>query len=453
MNEDLLQKVTSLAKRRGFIYPSSEIYGGLANAYDFGPYGVELKENVRKLWWQKFIRGREDMFGIDASVIINPKVWESSGHVANFADVMVEDVVNRKRYRADHIIEEYFLKKGIEKKVDGLGTERLQEIIEEEKIKSPDGNELSPARKFSTLFETEIGIVEGGKNKAYLRGEIAQGIFMNYKNILDSIHPKLPFGIGQTGKAYRNEITKGKLTIRTLEFDLMEFEYFYDPEIQNGEELFEVWRKEVYDFAISLGLDSKNLRWRRHEDFELSHYSNHTEDLEYKYPWGFGEMFAIADRTNFDLRNHMEKSGENLQYTYSDGKKIIPFVLEPTFGLSRVITTILIDSYREEEINGETRTFLKFDPKVAPVKFAVFPLIKDEKLTNLAKEIYKKLKNKIDGMIVYDETGSIGKRYRKQDEIGTPNCITIDFESLEDGCVTIRDRDTLKQERVRVENL
>lgn len=454
MSMDLLQKVSSLAKRKGFIYPSSEIYGGMANTYDYGPYGTELKENIKKLWWNRFIRSRSDIYGVDSSIIINPKVWEASGHVANFGDVMVEDTVNRKRYRADHIIEDFFAAKGEDDvKVDGLSAQELNAIIEKEGILSPDGNPLNKARKFNLLFQTEIGIIEGEGSKTYLRGEIAQGLFINFKNIMDSVHPKLPFGIGQAGKAFRNEITKGQFTFRTLEFDLMEFEYFFDPEIQDWNELFEYWKKEMNEFALEVGLDAERLRWRSHEEFELSHYSKRTEDLEYKFPWGFKEMFGCAYRTDFDLANHAEASGQKLVYTYPDGKKVVPHVLEPTFGLSRLITVVLMDAYREETLeNGETRVYLDLAPAIAPVHVAVFPLVKKQELQDLAKKIVDDLR--VQGLVVeYDEAGSVGKRYRKQDEIGTPKCITVDFDSLEDGCVTVRDRNTTEQVRLKIEDL
>jgi glycyl-tRNA synthetase len=451
---DLLQKVSALAKRKGFIYPSSEIYGGMANTYDYGPYGAELKENVKKLWWSKFIRGRDDIFGVDTSIMINPKVWEASGHVANFGDVMVEDTVNRKRYRADHLIEDHFKAKGQDDVVvDGKTADELNQIIIDEGILSPDGNPLNKARKFNLLFQTEIGIIEGEGSKTYLRGEIAQGLFINFKNIMDSVHPKLPFGIGQAGKAFRNEITKGQFTFRTLEFDLMEFEYFFDPAMQDWNELFEYWKKEMYEFALEVGLDSEKLRWRPHEEFELSHYSKRTEDLEYKFPWGFKEMFGCAYRTDFDLANHTAASGQNLVYTYPDGKKVVPHVLEPTFGLSRLITIILVDAYREETLeNGDVRVYLDLNPAIAPVHVAVFPLLKKPELQNLAKQIVEDLRAQ--GLVVeYDEAGSVGKRYRKQDEIGTPKCITVDFDSLEDGCVTVRDRNTTEQVRLKIEEL
>jgi glycyl-tRNA synthetase len=455
-NKLTLEKLTAFAKTRGFIYPSSEIYGGLANTYDFGPYGTALKENIRNLWWKIFIQRRGDIYGIDSSIIINPKIWEASGHVANFGDVMVEDRVTRKRYRADHIIEDFFAKKGEEVKVDGKTAEELQQIIEENGIKSPDGNEMTPARKFNLLFKTEIGIIEGAGAQTYLRGEIAQGLFVNFKNIIESMHPKLPFGIGQAGKAFRNEITKGQLTHRTLEFDLMEFEYFFDPETQDWNELYEYWKAEMEKFVEALGIKRENIRWRRHEEFELSHYSKRTEDIEYNYPWGFKEMFGLAYRTDFDLSNHEKHSGKELKYIYPDGKRVTPHVIEPTFGLSRLVTIMLIDAYEEEEVKAssgetETRIVLRLNNELAPVKVAVLPLMKKNGLAEKAKEIYDSIKR--DFVCEYDESGSIGKRYRRQDEIGTPYCVTIDFDTLEKGTVTVRDRDSMKQEIIKVGDL
>ncbi|KXK10264.1 glycine--tRNA ligase [Candidatus Dojkabacteria bacterium] len=457
-NTNVLDSVSAMAKRRGYIYPSSEIYGGLANTYDFGPYGTELKENVRRLWWDRFVRSRQDMFGIDSSIIINPSVWEASGHVAAFGDIMVEDKVTRKRYRADHIIEDFAETADISedekhelRKVDGKPANELQAIIEKYSIKSPDGNDFTQARKFNQLFETSIGIIEGDKNKAYLRGEIAQGLFINYPNILDSMHPKLPFGIAQAGKAFRNEITKGQFTFRTLEFDLMEFEYFFDPDNQNWNDLFEYWKSEIEDFALSCGIKKDNIRWRPHEEFELSHYSKRTEDLEYNFPWGFKEMFACAYRTDFDLANHSKNSGKDLSYRRDDGSKVIPHVIEPTFGLSRFITILLMDAYREEEINGKKRTVLGLSPKIAPVKAAIFPLQKDEKLLELARNLHKSLLT--DFNCELENKGNIGKMYRRHDEIGTPFCITVDYDSLQDLSVTIRDRDTMQQTRIKLDEV
>ncbi len=449
--QDLFSKVVALAKRRGFIFPSCEIYGGMANTYDYGHYGTLLKENIKQLWFKRFFETRQDMYRIESSIILNSKVWEASGHIETFADVMVEDLENHKRYRADHLIEEHFSKLGQEVVVDGKSAAELQEIIEKEGIVSPDGNKLSEAKKFNLLFETEIGIIEGAGNRAFLRGEIAQGLFLNFKNILDSMSPKLPFGIGQVGKAFRNEITKGQFTFRTLEFDLMEFEYFFDPSKDDWQKLFEYWKSQIFEYALSCGINPDNLRWRKHEEFELSHYSKGTEDLEYKFPWGYKEMFACAYRTDFDLFNHQEKSGQKLNYTYPDGQKLIPHVIEPTFGLSRFMTILLMDTYKQDTQADESREYLALSPAIAPVKVAVFPLVKKEPLQKLAKEILLEFSGQFN--VEYSETGSIGKRYRKQDEIGTPYCITVDFDSLDDGAVTIRDRDTLEQKRIAVDKL
>jgi glycyl-tRNA synthetase len=495
-----LDKITAWAKRRGFVYPSSTIYGGMANVYDFGHYGTILKENLKQAWLKHFVQNRDDIYAIDSSVILNPQVWESSGHTAGFADVMVEDLKTKKRYRADHLIEErlekfneihllvnnfeFWLKQNKKsseeeikmkiaglsnRKVDGMDPDDLQFIMNWFKtnalmkpILSPDNNELNEPRRFNQLFITEVGIIAGEKNKVYLRGEIAQGLFMNFKNIIDSHHPKLPFGIGQVGKAFRNEITPGKFTFRTLEFDLMEFEYFFDPfnEAGNPEsgisdekwnELFEYWKSEMHKFAIKIGLKEENLRWREHEEFERSFYSKRTEDLEYDFPWGFKEMWGIAYRTDYDLKNHQEKSGQDLQYVYGDGKKILPHVVEPTFGLSRLVTVLVFDAYTEEEVNGEIRTVLKFAPQIAPVQVAVFPLLKKDELVGKAKEVYDILKDQF--RTEFDNAGNIGKMYRRQDEIGTPFCVTIDFDTLEQGSVTVRNRDTMQQERVAIAEL
>lgn len=471
-----LEKIVALARRRGFVFPASEVYGGLANTYDFGPYGTQLKENLKNLWWKRYIQDREEVYGIDSTIILKPDIWEASGHTASFADVMVEDKVNHKRSRADHLIEEK-LEKLIKEnkmlegdalaslnlnqeqleafkrgKVDGVGPEVMGVIIKVMQIKSPDGNELSEPKRFNQLFETEIGIIAGEKNKAYLRGEIAQGLFMNFKNILDSMHPKLPFGIGQAGKAFRNEITMGKFTHRTLEFDLMEFEYFFDPKLQKWEELFEMWKADMTDFASQIGLKKENLRWRPHEAFELSHYSSRTEDLEYDFPWGFKEMWGLAYRSDFDLRNHSEKSGKDLSYVYPDGSRVTPHVVEPTFGLSRLVTIMMIDAYDEEEVkDGEMRTVLRFAPNIAPVQVAVFPLIRKDELVGKAQEVFNNLKTKF--RAEFDNAGNIGKMYRRQDEIGTPFCVTIDFDTLETNIVTVRDRDTMKQDKVDISEL
>ncbi len=445
-----VDKIASLAKRRGFVYPSSEIYGGLANAWDFGPYGAQLKRNVADKWWKTFVAQRDDMLGLDASIIVNPKVWEASGHTAGFSDSMVDCRNCKTRTRADHLIDDAL---GIN--VEGKPMDEITKIIRDNKLKCPScgSTDLTDARTFNLLFETHIGIVPEDKSLAYLRGEIAQGIFINFKNVLDSMRVRLPFGIAQQGKAFRNEITKGKFIHRTLEFDLMEFEYFFDADATKWEELYAYWQKVMWQFALDLGLTESNLRWREHEEFERSFYSKMTQDIEYDFPFGFKEMFGLAYRTDYDLKNHIEKSGEKLHYTDPfTQKKIVPHVIEPTFGLSRLIGVILFDAYAEEEVNGSTRTVLKLHPDIAPVKLAIFPLQKDEALVSKTQEIYKKLKDEL-LYVEYDNSGNIGKSYRRQDEIGTPRCVTVDHQTLEDGTVTVRDRDTMKQERVRVESL
>ncbi|MBN1916169.1 glycine--tRNA ligase [Candidatus Dojkabacteria bacterium] len=471
-----LEKITAWAKRRGFIYPSSEIYGGLANNYDFGPYGTELKNNIRDLWWKRFVVNREDMVGIDASIILNSKVWEASGHTESFADVMIDCKNCKNRTRIDHLIEDKFneifneyskqkdykggsvddwivkvMQRG---KVEGLSIQQLKTLLLKYKeiLKCPVCGKFdwTEPRKFNQLFETHIGILEESKSLAYLRGEIAQGLFLNFKNVLDSTRVRLPFGIAQQGKAFRNEITKGQLLHRTLEFDLMEFEYFIRE--KDWKDVYAYWEKEMWQYALDLGIDGQNLRWREHEEFERSHYSKMTKDIEYEYPFGWKEMFGLAYRTDFDLKNHMKNSGQDLNYTDPNtNEKFIPHVVEPTFGLSRLIGILMFEGYNEEEVNGKQRVIFKIDPKIAPVKAAIFPLQKDEKLKNLAREIFEKLRKEFS--CEFDDAGNIGKMYRRQDEIGTPWCVTIDFDSLKDNSATIRDRDTMKQERVKISDL
>lgn len=446
MSEVTLDKIVSLAKRRGFAYQSSEIYGGMANSWDFGPVGTLLKNNLRDSWWKFFVLDPDDMVGIDASIFLSPKVWEASGHVANFTDVMVEDKETHKRYRADHLIEEHFEKNSQEVKVDGKTPEELQQILAIENIKSPEGNDLTDPKRFNLLFETSIGIVEGEKSKAYLRGEIAQGIFVNFKNVLDSTRIQVPFGIAQVGKAFRNEITMGQFLNRTLEFDLMEFEYFIKP--SEWEDAMNFFQEKMTTWSQMIGLNQSNIRWRQHEDFERSHYSNKTLDLEYKYPFGWKELFGLAHRTDYDLKNHMEKSGKDLMYTDPmTHEKYLPHVVEPTFGLSRLVGVVLTDAYWEDKKDDKVRTVLRLDPKIAPYKAAIFPLLANkEELLVKSKELHDMLKDKFS--ISYDGRGNIGKRYLAQDEIGTPFCITIDFQTLDDDTVTVRDRDTTEQIRV-----
>jgi len=453
---DLMDKVIALSKRRGFVFQGSEIYGGLANTYDYGPLGVELLRNIKDLWWKTFVHSKENIYGLDSNILMNPKVWESSGHTASFNDVTLDCKNCNLRTRADHLIEDYFADKGEETKVEGLSSEEIEKIINKEKIKCPSCKkfEWSKPRKFNLLFETHVGIVSGEKSLAYLRGEIAQGMFVNFKNVLDSISPKLPFGLAQSGAAFRNEITLGKFIFRTLQFNLSEFEYFFDPEKEDWEKIFENWRKEMWIWATKiLGLNEDNLRWRKHTDEERSHYSLKTEDVEYKFPFGFKELYGLAYRTDFDLKNHMEKSGVDLRYTDPEnGNKFIPHVIEPTFGMDRSFMAVLVDAYFEDKKNGKERIVLRLKPELAPFKVAIFPLLANKKeLVKKAREIYKNLSYKFN--CAWDDRGNIGKRYFSQDEIGTPWCVTVDFDSLKDDSVTVRDRDTTKQERVSVDKL
>lgn len=443
-----MDDIIALCKRRGYLYPSSDIYGGLANSWDFGHYGVLLKNNIRDAWWRTFVLQRDDMVGLDASIFLNPAVWKASGHVDGFTDSLVDCRNCKFRTRADHLIEDNVK----DTKVEGLSPEKLTEIIHENHIKCPrcGKEDLTDVRRFNLLFETKMGIIEDEKSALYLRGEIAQGIFLNFKNTLNSMRVKLPFGIAQQGKAFRNEITLGRSVFRTMEFDLMEFEYFIHP--SKWEEVFEMWRGQMWEFALSLGLRPEKLRWREHEEFERSHYSKRTMDIEYQFPFGWKEMFGIAYRTDFDLKNHMTHSGKDLRYLdQKTGEKFIPHVVEPTFGLSRLVGIVLEDAYREEEIKDGKRTFLKLSPVLAPVKAAIFPLQKDSKLVEIAHNLYKEMKKEM--VVEFDNAGNIGKMYRRQDEIGTPYCITVDFQSVEDKTATVRNRDTMSQERMDISKI
>ncbi len=438
-----LDSVVALAKRRGFVYPSSDIYGGMANTWDYGHYGTLLKKNIAEKWWRTFVIDKDDMVGIEASIFLNPKVWEASGHVSNFTDALIDCRNCKFRTRADHLIEDSLPNM----KVEGMSVEELTKIIIDNKLKCPKCgiSDFTSARQFNLLFETQIGIIEGDKSHVFLRGEIAQGIFINYKNVLNTMRVKIPFGIAQIGKAFRNEITMGQFVHRTLEFDLMEFEYFIHPD--TWEENFSSFQEQMWDFAKSLGLHENKLRWREHEEHERSHYSKRTADIEYKYPFGYKEMFGIAYRTDFDLSNHSKKSGKDLSYVDpKTQEKYIPHVVEPTFGLSRLLGIILFDAYCEEEINGQTRTVLKLNPSIAPVKAAIFPLQKNSELQKVAQNLYNELRKSF--VVEFDDSGNIGKMYRRQDEIGTPYCVTVDFQTIEDKMVTIRDRDSMNQERI-----
>ncbi len=449
-----LAALTALCKRRGFIFPTSEIYGGLANSYDYGPMGVQLLRNIKNLWWKVFVENRADMYGLDSQILLNPQTWVASGHVESFTDPLVEDKVTHQRYRADHLVKAWLKDQSSAKlkklNVDDLSTKQLAELIKTHNIKSPQGNELTPPKDFNILFETAIGAVAGEKSQVYLRGETAQGIFTNFKQVLNSTRARLPFGIGNIGKSFRNEITKGQFVFRTLEFEQAEIEYFFDPKQQAWQELFKKWQDQMWQFVTqTLGVSSKKLRWRQHTDQERSHYSRDTYDLDYQYPFGWDELWGIAYRTNYDLKQHMNLSGQSLEYIdpYTQ-EKIVPHVIEPAAGINRMLLMVLADAYRQDQ----ERFYLKLKPSLAPTKVAVFPLLKNKpQLVKKAQAVYAQLKDKF--TTSYDERGNIGKRYLYQDEIGTPFCVTIDFDTLEDDAVTLRDRDTTKQERVTLTNL
>jgi len=445
-----MEKIVSLAKRRGFVFPGSDIYGGLANSWDYGPLGVELKNNLRDWWWKRFVQSRRDMVGLDAAILMNPKVWEASGHVSSFNDAMVDCKKCKARHRADHLIENALP----DQKVEGKSPEELSKIIETHKIACPNcgaKGEFTKARKFNLLFQTSIGSVEGDKSTVYLRGEIAQAMFVNFKNVLDTTRIRLPFGIASVGKAFRNEITPGNFIFRTLEFDLMEFEYFIEE--KDWQKWFEFWLAEQQNWLSEIGFSKDNLRVREHDKEELSHYSDRTADIEYQTPMGWKEMFGLAYRTDFDLKNHSKHSGVDLEYMDPEsGKKFTPHVIEPTFGLTRLMLMTMLEFYHEEGEGKDKRVVLKLHPKLAPYKVAVFPLLKNKpELVKKAQEIFDDLSTEF--ATAWDDRGNVGKRYYAQDEIGTPYCITVDFESLEDGRVTVRDRDTTKQERVDIKNL
>lgn len=456
-----MDKIVALAKRRGFIYPGSELYGGLANTYDYGPVGTELLRNIRNFWWDTFVRKRDDIVGLDASLISHQKVWEASGHTAGFADALVDCKNCKTRIRVDHLIEDHYSKKGEDKKVEGLPLEELGKIIEENKdITCPNcgKHEWTKVRKFNLLFPVQLGIVEGDQSLAYLRGETAQGMFINFENVINSTRVKLPFGIAQLGKSFRNEITLGNSVFRTIEFEQGEVEYFFDPKKSNWEELFDEWKVAIWDFAVDkLGILAENLRWRAHTDEERSFYSKKTEDLEYDFPFGFKELWGLAYRTDYDLSQHSQHSNKNLVIVDPhSNEKIKPHVIEPAVGINRLFLMVLSDAYTEEDnpsgASGQSRIVLRIAPRIAPYKVAVFPLLSNKpELVEKAKGIYIDLKQQY--MVVFDDRGNIGKRYLYQDEIGTPWCVTIDFETLVDDAVTVRDRDTAKQERVKIVEL
>ena len=439
-----MDKIVAFCKRRGFVYQSSEIYGGIRSSYDYGPLGVEMKRNIKEEWWRRMVHMREDMVGLDSAIIMHPKVWEASGHTLTFNDMLVESRTSKRRYRADHLIEDAT---GID--AEGLSPEQLTKIIQEDdRVKDPadGGRDFAPVRPFNLMFETYMGPVKTPENLAYLRPETAQGIFVNFKNVLQTTRVKVPFGIAQIGKSFRNEITPGNFIFRTREFEQMEMEFFVEP--GTDEAWHEYWIEERWNWYTNLGLKEENLRHYEHPKEKLSHYSKRTVDLEYNYASvGWSELEGIANRTDFDLKQHTAYSGETLEYfDQATGERYVPYVIEPAVGPDRIMLAFLIDAYTEEEVRGEERTVLKLHPRIAPTKAAVFPLSKKEPVSTVARELYDDLKG--DYRIFYDDSGSIGRRYRRQDEAGTPFCVTVDFDTIEDKQVTIRDRDTLKQERV-----
>lgn len=451
-NKVTMEKIVSLSKSRGFIFPGSEIYGGLANTWDYGPLGVELKNNVKKAWWRKFVQESEHNVGLDAAILMNPTTWVASGHVGGFSDPLMDCKKCKSRFRADKIIEDYAMAKGMDVQgVDGWTNDAMMSFIEEHSIKCPDCGafDYTSIRQFNLMFKTFQGVTEDSKSEIFLRPETAQGIFVNFKNVYRSCRKKVPFGIAQIGKSFRNEITPGNFTFRTREFEQMELEFFCEP--GTDLEWFAYWKNFCHQWLLNLGMTTEKLRTRDHDPEELSHYSNATTDFEYLFPFGWGELWGIADRTDYDLKQHMETSGEDLRYLDQlTNEKYIPYVIEPSLGADRVTLAFLVDAYDEEALeDGSVRNVLRFHPALAPIKAAILPLTK--KLTEEARPVFKELSKKF--MVDFDETGTIGKRYRRQDEIGTPFCITFDYDSLEDGAVTVRHRDSMEQERVKIEAL
>ncbi len=454
-----LEKIVALAKRRGFVFPNSEIYGGLANTYDYGSLGVELLRNIKDLWWRKFVHCKPEIIGLDTAILMSPRVWEASGHIQHFKDAFVDCKKCKLRIRADHLIENFFASKNKEVKVEGLPLEKLEDMISSNQIPCPECKEFNwtKPRHFNLLFETKVGLLPEKQNTTYLRGEIAQGMFVNFKNVINSLRilnpnleHNLPFGIAQQGKAFRNEITKGNFIFRTLEFNLAEIEYFFNPQKDDPQELFLKWKKEIEDWTFNwLKLPKEKVRWREHTSEERAFYSQHTEDLEFEFPFGFKELYGLAYRTDYDLKRHSQVSGEDLSFKDpKEGKSFIPHVIEPTFGLDRTFLALLSAFYKEEK----GRIILSLPPYLAPFQVAVFPLLANKsELVKKAKEVFELLICHFNTF--FDSRGNIGKRYYYQDEIGTPFGVTVDFQTLKDNTVTLRDRDTTYQERVKIQNL
>ena len=453
--EKNMEKIVALAKSRGFVYAGSEIYGGLANTWDYGPLGVELKNNVKKAWWRKFIQESEYNVGVDCAILMNPQVWVASGHVGGFSDPLMDCKECHERFRADKIIEDYMAQNNISGNPDSMSHQQMKDFINEHNIGCPtcDAHNFTDIREFYLMFKTHAGVTEDSKNVVYLRPETAQGIFVNFKNVQRTTRKKIPFGIGQIGKSFRNEITPGNFTFRTREFEQMELEFFCKPGTEM--EWFNYWKDYCMNWLKSLNISEENVWFRDHDQEELSHYSNATTDIEYKFPFGKGELWGIASRTDFDLKQHSEHSGETLEYfDPTTNEKYVPYCIEPSLGADRVTLAFLCEAYDEETLTDDKgkediRTVLRFHPAIAPIKVGILPLSK--KLNDEALKIYHNLSKHFN--CEYDDTGSIGKRYRRQDEIGTPFCVTYDFDSLEDGCVTIRHRDSMEQERIKIDEL
>ena len=450
--EKTMDKIVALCKNRGFVFPGSDIYGGLANSWDYGPLGVEFKNNVKKAWWKKFVQESPYNVGLDSAILMNREVWVASGHVGGFSDQLMDCKECKARFRADKLVEDHMTENGAEvASADGWTNEQLKEYIEGNNIVCPKCGKMNytDIRKFNLMFKTFQGVTEDAKSEIYLRPETAQGIFVNFKAVQRTSRKKIPFGIAQIGKSFRNEITPGNFTVRTREFEQMELEFFCKP--GTDLEWHKYWKDYCWNFLLNLNVKPENLRMRDHGEEELSFYSNATSDIEYLFPFGWGELWGIADRTDYDLTKHQEHSGQDLNYLdQTTNEKYIPYVIEPSLGADRVALAFLVEAYNEEELEGgESRTVLHLHPALAPFKAAILPLSK--KLSDKALEVYAELSKKFN--LDFDETGSIGKRYRRQDEIGTPYCITVDFDTLEDGAVTIRNRDTMEQERIKISEL
>ena len=451
MSNVTMDKLVALCKSRGIIYPGSEIYGGLANAWDYGPLGVEFKNNVKRAWWKKFVQENKYNVGLDSAILMNRNVWVASGHVGNFNDPLMDCKACKARFRADQLIENFAKANGEEIQADGWSNEQLEKYIEDHQIPCPTcgKHDFTGIRKFNMMFKTFQGVNEDSANEIYLRPETAQGIFVNFKNIARTTRRKLPMGVCQIGKSFRNEITPGNFIFRIREFEQMELEFFCKP--GTDLEWFQYWRDACGAWLYALGITKENVRLRDHKKEELAHYSKATTDYEFKFPFGWGELFGVADRTDFDLKAHQTHSGESMEYIDPvTNERFIPYVIEPSMGADRLALAFLCDAYEEQQLENDSRVVLHLHPALAPYKAAVLPLQKN-KLGELATKIYDDLAKHF--MIDYDETGSIGKRYRRQDEVGTPMCITVDFDTEENGTVTVRDRDTMQQERIAVDQL